>query len=181
MEWHRSPRSEMSVPRSRAAASSRGESKAVTCDRYPICRCIAAHLDGRVPGLLGICTHSNRHLRKKFTHWARAVLPSLAKRDTRSGASFASCSRSQHKNLVAVPSIFSGLRPRDYSTAVPFPPPLALAKRFSPSGWGRIFPLFSRVMREGLSTGSGTRWAGSGLYRAIFSGPDDCARLVNFL
>jgi hypothetical protein len=32
-------------------------------------------------------------------------------------------------------------------------PPLALAKAFSRSGCGRIFPLFSRVMREGLSTG----------------------------
>jgi hypothetical protein len=33
------------------------------------------------------------------------------------------------------------------------PPPLAPAKAFSRSGCGRIFPLFSRVMREGLSTG----------------------------
>ena len=36
---------------------------------------------------------------------------------------------------------------------VAFPPPLALAKAFSRSGCGRIFSLFSRVMREGLSTG----------------------------
>lgn len=61
---------------------------------------------------------------------------------------------------------------------IPVSPPLAPAKAFSPSGWGQIFPLFSRVMPEGLSTGSGTRWAGSGLSGAIFSGPDDCAGLV---
>jgi hypothetical protein len=42
-------------------------------------------------------------------------------------------------------------------------PPLALAKAFFPSGCGRIFPLFSWVMREGLSTGPCARRPGSGL------------------
>src|SRR5690606_40744679 len=45
----------------------------------------------------------------------------------------------------------------------PLPPPLAPAKAFSRSGRGRIFSLYSRVMREGLSTGHGARWLGSGL------------------
>ena len=62
-----------------------------------------------------------------------------------------------------------------------FHPPLALAKAFSRSGCGRIFPLFSRVMRVGLSTGMGVRRPGSGLSRPIFSGPHDCADLVNSL
>lgn len=61
------------------------------------------------------------------------------------------------------------------------PPPLARANAFSPSGSGRIFPLFSWVMRDGLSTGVGARRPGSGLSGSIFSGPDDCADLVNFL
>ena len=63
---------------------------------------------------------------------------------------------------------------------VPSPPPLALAKAFSRSGGGRIFLLFSKVMRGGLSTGPGARRAGSGLSWPIFSGPHDCADLVNF-
>ena len=66
-------------------------------------------------------------------------------------------------------------------TPVAFPPPLALAKAFSRSGSGRIFPLYSRVMRVGLSTGPGAKRPGSGLSGPIFSGPVDCARLVNFL
>ena len=41
------------------------------------------------------------------------------------------------------------LRTREGSPAVAFPPPLALAKAFSRSGWGRIFPLFSGDMRAG--------------------------------
>jgi hypothetical protein len=41
--------------------------------------------------------------------------------------------------------------------------------------------LFSRVMREGLSTGNGARKPGSGLSGAIFSRPHDCVDLVNFL
>ena len=61
---------------------------------------------------------------------------------------------------------------------IPPPPPLALAKAFSRSGCGRIFPLFSRVMRVGLSTGPGARRPGSGLSGPIFSGPDDCADSV---
>ena len=63
----------------------------------------------------------------------------------------------------------------------PSPPPLALAKAFSRSGCGRIFPLFSRVMREGLSTGPSARRPESGLSGPIFSGPDDCADLVQSL
>src|SRR6056297_3500486 len=62
---------------------------------------------------------------------------------------------------------------------IPLPPPLALAKRFSPSGWVRIFSLFSRVMRVGLNTGMGAGRAKTGLSGPIFSGPDDCADLVN--
>ena len=62
----------------------------------------------------------------------------------------------------------------------PSPPPLALAKAFSRSGCGRIFPLFSRVMREGLSTGAAAKSPGSGLSGPIFSGPVACGDLVNF-
>lgn len=40
----------------------------------------------------------------------------------------------------------------DGSIPGPFPPPLALAKAFSRPSCGWIFLLFSRVMREGLST-----------------------------
>ena len=61
----------------------------------------------------------------------------------------------------------------------PSPPPLAFAKAFSQSGCARIFLLFSRVMREGLNTGIGAKRAESGLSPLIFSGPDDCADLVN--
>ena len=43
-------------------------------------------------------------------------------------------------------------RIRERSTSVPSPPPLAPAKAFSRSGYGRIFSLFSRVTLEGLST-----------------------------
>ncbi len=64
---------------------------------------------------------------------------------------------------------------------IPLAPPLALAKAFSRSGCGRIFPLFSRVMREGLSTGPCARRPESVLSGPIFSGPHDCADLVNFL
>ncbi len=75
---------------------------------------------------------------------------------------------------------FNGIRAREYSTPVPFAPPLALAKAFSRSGCGRIFPLYSRVMRAGLSTGPGVSWRGSRLSGPVFSGPHDCADLVNF-
>src|SRR6056297_2138087 len=61
------------------------------------------------------------------------------------------------------------------------PPPLAPAKAFSRSGCGRIFSLFSRVMREGLSTGTCSVRSESGLSGQIFSGPHDCAELVNRL
>jgi hypothetical protein len=63
---------------------------------------------------------------------------------------------------------------RKGSTAVAFPPPLALSKAFSRSGCRRIFPLFSRVMREGLSTALASGWPGSGLSGPVFSGPHDC-------
>jgi hypothetical protein len=41
---------------------------------------------------------------------------------------------------------------KEGSIPVPFPPPLALEKLFSRSGWRRIFPLYSRVMQGGPST-----------------------------
>jgi len=41
--------------------------------------------------------------------------------------------------------------------------------------------LYSRVMRDGLSNGFGSRRDESGLSGAIFSGHDDCADSVNFL
>uniref|UniRef100_UPI004047F1E4 hypothetical protein n=1 Tax=Yoonia sp. TaxID=2212373 RepID=UPI004047F1E4 len=74
---------------------------------------------------------------------------------------------------------FWGEKPREGSTAVALPPPLAIAKAFSPSGCGRIFPLFSRVMRVRLSTGLCASRPESGLSGAIFSGPVACADLVN--
>lgn len=61
-----------------------------------------------------------------------------------------------------------------------FGPPLAFVKAFSRSGCGRIFSLFSRVMRPGLLTGTGTKRPGSVLSGPIFSEPVDCADLVNF-
>ena len=64
-------------------------------------------------------------------------------------------------------------------TSDPSPPPLAPAKAFSRSGCGRIFLLFSRVMRDGLSTGPCAGGHGSGLSGPILSGPHDCADLVN--
>jgi|GEM_PF-6305921 len=64
------------------------------------------------------------------------------------------------------------------SIFVTLAPPLAPAKAFSRSGCGRIFPLFSGVMRDGLSTGGGASWPGSVLSGPIFSGPHDCANLV---
>lgn len=63
---------------------------------------------------------------------------------------------------------------------IPPPPPLALEKAFSRSGCGRIFPLFSGVMRVWLSTGLGATRPESGLPEPIFSGPHDCDDLVNF-
>lgn len=54
-------------------------------------------------------------------------------------------------------------------------PPLTFAKAFSPSGCGRIFPLFSRVVRDGLSAAPAARWPGSGVSGRIFSGPHECA------
>ena len=60
-------------------------------------------------------------------------------------------------------------------------PPLALAKAFSRSSYGRIFPLFSRVMREGLLTGPRPKGRTRVLSGPIFSVPHDCADLVNSL
>ena len=58
------------------------------------------------------------------------------------------------------------------------PPPLALEKLFSISVSGRIFSLYSRVVREGLFIDPGAKRAKSVLYGPIFSGPVDCANLV---
>lgn len=55
----------------------------------------------------------------------------------------------------------------------PSPPPLALAKAFSPSGCGRIFPLFSRVMRERLSTDAGIMTPEIRLLRPLLSEAHD--------
>ena len=62
---------------------------------------------------------------------------------------------------------------------VPFHPPLTLAKAFSRSGCGRIFPLYSRVMREGLFTGLGARRPEYVLSGQILSVPVDFDDLVN--
>ena len=64
---------------------------------------------------------------------------------------------------------------------IPLCPPLAPAKAFSRPSCGRIFPLFSGVMRVGLSTGSGPRETGSVLSGPIFSGPAAFAFLVKRL
>jgi hypothetical protein len=60
-------------------------------------------------------------------------------------------------------------------------PLTALEESFSRPGCGRIFPLYSRVMRGGLLTGVGAGIPGSVLSGLIFSGPVACADLVNFL
>jgi len=72
----------------------------------------------------------------------------------------------------------NGLRGREGSTRVAFAPPLALEKRFSQPGCGQNFPLFSRVMREGPSTGPCAERPGSVLSGPIFSKADDWADLV---
>ena len=54
---------------------------------------------------------------------------------------------------------------------IPSSPPLALDKRFSRSRTGRIFPLFSRVMRVGLITGPRSERRTHILSGLIFSGP----------
>ena len=64
---------------------------------------------------------------------------------------------------------------------IPPSPPFSLKKTFSRSGPGRIFPLFSRVMREGLLTGLRPEGRACVLSGPIFSGPHDCAILVNSL
>ena len=79
------------------------------------------------------------------------------------------------------PVLKTGVRESVPWVRIPPPPPLALAKAFSRSGGGRIFPLFSGVMRVGLSTGLGAWRLRGGLSGQIFSGPDDCANLVNCL
>ena len=74
---------------------------------------------------------------------------------------------------------FNDLVYGERSLPVPSPPPLALAKAFSRSGCGRIFLLFSRVMRVGPSTDPDARKLRGGLSEPIFSEPHDCADLVN--
>ena len=76
--------------------------------------------------------------------------------------------------------LFHAFRPRDGWIPVACPPPLALAKAFSRSGCGRIFPLFSGVMRVRLLTGTFPRRPESVLSAPIFSRPVACAVLVNF-
>ena len=72
-------------------------------------------------------------------------------------------------------------KPREGSTPVPFPPPLNLEERFSITGCGKNFPLFSRVMRVGLSTGLSPRTFEGVLSGAEFSEAADFARLVRDL
>ena len=67
---------------------------------------------------------------------------------------------------------------REGSPAVPFPPPIALAKGVSRSAYGRIFPLFSRVMGVGLLTGTFPRRPESVLSAPIFSRPVACVEMV---
>ena len=82
-------------------------------------------------------------------------------------------------SLVASSACLIG--PREGSTAVASPPPLALQESFSPSGYGRNFPLFSRVMRVGLSTGLSPRSFEGVLSGAEFSEAADFALLVRDL
>ena len=63
----------------------------------------------------------------------------------------------------------------------PSPPPLTLAKVFSQSGCGRIFPLFSGVMGVRLLTGAFPTGPESVLSGPIFSRPVAFAVLVNFM
>ncbi len=58
---------------------------------------------------------------------------------------------------------------------------LTLEKRFSRSDCGRIFPLYSRVMREGLFTNLRAKKPKSALSLPVFSEPVACSDLVNFL
>ena len=76
---------------------------------------------------------------------------------------------------------FAGPQGREGSTSDPVAPPLTLEKAFSRSGSGRNFSLYSRVMRVGLSTDPDGRWPCGGLSGPVFSGPHDCANLVNSL
>ena len=64
---------------------------------------------------------------------------------------------------------------------IPLPPPLALAKAFSPSRCGQIFSLFSRVMRRELFTGRRALGHRGVLSRPIFSGPVHHALFGEFL
>jgi hypothetical protein len=64
---------------------------------------------------------------------------------------------------------------------IPVSPPLALEKRFFRTVFGRSFPFYSKVMREGQFTGPGATRVKSILYKPIFSGPVACADLVNCL
>ena len=72
-------------------------------------------------------------------------------------------------SIGAVSKTVVGLRPP--WVRIPPSPPLALTKAFSQSGSGRIFPLFSGVMRVWLLTGTFPRWSESVLSGPIFSRP----------
>ncbi len=80
-----------------------------------------------------------------------------------------------------------GILPHDPANAGPcgivsgFAPAPAFAKSVTRSGRGRIFPLFSRVVRAGPFTDVGVEMPGSVLFGPIFSGPDDRADLADFL
>jgi len=80
---------------------------------------------------------------------------------------------------IAGPQMSS--KTKEGSTAVAFPPPLAFAKAFSRSDRGSIFPLFSRVMRKGLSTGLPAMRSESDFSWPIFSGPAACVNMVGLV
>ena len=65
----------------------------------------------------------------------------------------------------------TGVRVTVPRVRIPPSPPLAPAKAFSRSSSGRIFPLFSGVMREGLLTGPRPEGLTRVLSGPIFSGP----------
>jgi hypothetical protein len=76
------------------------------------------------------------------------------------------------------PIYFKGLARREGSTAVAFPPPLALENCVSVPSFARKLLLFSRVIANWLSTGSGPAQPQDALCGPILSEADDCAFLV---
>ena len=90
-------------------------------------------------------------------------------------------SRQSHLTIESIKKMHKSriLGAGEGSTSDPPALPLAPAKAFSRSGCGRIFSLYSRVMRERLSTGPSARRVGSGLSGADIPRPHDCADLVN--